>query len=298
MGALMYAGFYGLTERPFELTPNPRYLFLSPRHFEALTMLQYGTCRRNGLTLLIGDAGTGKTTLVNAALEAQRGPKGSTVYLTNPALTREEFFEFLADGFGLSRDAAVSKSRFLLELSKSLADQRTAGFVSVLIIDEAQSLPDALLEEVRLLANIETTTEKLLSIILIGQPELADRLNATSMRQLKQRVALRCELTALDLKETATYIGTRLRVAGGDGTKIFAVSAIEAIYRASAGIPRIISVICENALISGFALKRRPIGPDIVDEVCRDLAIGAPAHVITPPAEAPVDEEPQPFSFF
>ena len=294
----MYERFYGLGERPFELTPNPRYLFLSPRHTEALTMLQYGTCRRNGLTLLIGDAGTGKTTLVYAALEAHRGPNGFTVYLTNPALTRDEFFEFLADGFGLSREAGASKSRFLLELSKSLADQRAAGCVSALIIDEAQCLPDALLEEVRLLANIETTTEKLLSIILIGQPELADRLNASSMRQLKQRVALRCELAALDLGETTAYIGTRIRVAGGDGATIFTGAAIESIYRASGGIPRIISVICENALISGFALKQRPIGPEIVDEVCRDLAIGVPADVITPHAEAPGDGQPQRFSFF
>ena len=294
----MYERFYGLSERPFELTPNPRYLFLSPRHSEALTMLQYGTCRRNGLTLLIGDAGTGKTTLVHAALEAHQGPNGFTVFLTNPALTRDEFFEFLADGFGLSQEARASKSRFLLELSRLLADRRAAGCVSALIIDEAQCLPDALLEEVRLLANIETTTEKLLSIILIGQPELADRLNASSMRQLKQRVALRCELAALDLAETTAYIGTRIRVAGGDGATVFTSSAIEAIYGASGGIPRIISVICENALISGFALKRRPIGPEIIDEVCRDLAIGVPANVIDPPAEAPGDEQPQRFSFF
>jgi len=294
----MYERFYGLSERPFELTPNPRYLFLSPRHSEALTMLQYGTCRRNGLTLLIGDAGTGKTTLVHAALEAHHGPNGFTVFLTNPALTRDEFFEFLADGFGLSQEARASKSRLLLELSRLLADRRAAGCVSALIIDEAQCLPDALLEEVRLLANIETTTEKLLSIILIGQPELADRLNASSMRQLKQRVALRCELAALDPAETTAYIGTRIRVAGGDGATVFTSSAIEAIYGASGGIPRIISVICENALISGFALKRRPIGPETIDEVCRDLAIGVPANVIDPPAEAPGDEQPQRFSFF
>ena len=213
-------------------------------------------------------------------------------------MTRDEFFESLAIGFGLSREAGTSKTRFLVELSQSLADQLAAGRVTALIIDEAQSLPDALLEEVRLLANIETTTQKLLSIILIGQPELADRLNASSMRQLKQRVALRCELSALDLGETAAYIGTRIRVAGGDRAAIFTASAIAEIYRASTGIPRIISVICENALISGFAVKRRPIGPEIVEEVCRDLAIGVPAAVITPPAEAPGDGEPQPFSFF
>jgi general secretion pathway protein A len=305
VGALMYERFYGLGERPFELTPNPRYLFLTERHVEALTMLQYGICRRNGITLLIGDAGTGKTTLVYAALEAHYGPNTFSMYLTNPVLTRDEFFESLADGFGLSSEAGTSKSRFLLELSKSLADRQAAGGVSALIIDEAQCLPDALLEEVRLFANIETTTDKLLSIILIGQPELADRLNASSMRQLKQRVALRCELSALDLSETTAYIGTRIRVAGGDSTTIFTGPAIDAVHRASGGIPRTVSVICENALISGFALKRRPIGPEIVDEVCRDLAIGGPAEIIAPPAEvivpppaAPRDEQPQGFSFF
>jgi general secretion pathway protein A len=298
VGTLMYERFYGLRERPFELTPNPRYLFLSHRHAEALTMLKYGSCRRNGLTLLIGDAGTGKTTLVQAALEAQRGGNAFSVYVTNPALTRDEFFEFLAWGFGLSGEARTSKSRFLLDLTCSLADRQASGGASALIIDEAQCLPDVLLEEVRLLGNIESPTEKLLSIILIGQPELADRLNAPSMRQLKQRVALRCTLSKLDLDETAAYIGTRLRIAGAEGATLFTRPAIETIYRASGGIPRTISVICENALISGFALKRHLIGPEIIDEVCRDLNIGVAADVVTPSAKPSNDEQPQRFSFF
>jgi general secretion pathway protein A len=296
MGALMYEHFYGLRERPFELTPNPRYLFLSPGHSEALTMLQYGSCRRNGLTLLIGDAGTGKTTLVHAALEAQRGGNAFSVYVTNPALTREEFFEFLAWGFNLSPEARTSKSRFLLDLTHSLADRQATGGVSALIIDEAQCLSDTLLEEVRLLGNIESPTEKLLSIILIGQPELAERLSAPSLRQLQQRVALRCTLSPLGVDEASAYIDTRIRVAGGEWTSVFTRSAVEAVHRGSRGIPRTISVICENALISGFALQRRPIGPDIVNEVCRDFELerrpdagGAPA-----PAEAPA----RPFSFF
>src|SRR5207248_10148745 len=161
---LMYERFYGLQERPFELTPNPRYLFMSARHSEALTMLQYGSFRRNGTTLLTGDAGTGKTTLVHAALEAQRGGNAFSVYVTNPALTRDEFFEFLAWGFNLSAEARTSKSRFLLDLTQSLADRQAAAGVSALIIDEAQCLSDELLEEVRLLGNIESPTEKLLSI--------------------------------------------------------------------------------------------------------------------------------------
>jgi general secretion pathway protein A len=276
MGAVMYEQFYGLRERPFELTPNPRYLFLSPRHAEALTTLQYGTCRRNGLTLLIGDAGTGKTTLVYAALERQRAENALHVFLTNPALTRDEFFDFLACGFGLSTEARTSKSRFLLELSASLVERSDDGGAAALIVDEAQCLSDAVLEEIRLLGNIETTSQKLLSIILIGQPELGERLNASALRQLKQRVALRCTLAALDLPETTAYIGTRIGVAGGDAASIFARAAIEAAYVASGGIPRTISVICENALINGFALGQRPIGADVIAEVCRDYAIPLP----------------------
>ncbi len=292
----MYERFYGLHERPFELTPNPRYLFLSARHSEALTMLEYGSCRRNGLTLLIGDAGTGKTTLVYRALEAQRGSNAFSVYLTNPALTRDEFFEFLACGFGLSREARTSKSRFLLDLTQSLADREAAHGVSALIIDEAQCLSDTLLEEVRLLGNIESATEKLLSIILIGQPELAERLNAPSMRQLKERVALRCSLSALTMEETSAYIDTRIRVAGGEWTSVFTRAAVEAIHRGSRGIPRTISVICENACISGLALARRPIGPDIIDEVCRDFDLEAPPDPGV--VKAREDADPQPFSFF
>jgi len=273
----MYETFYGLAERPFELTPNPRYLLLTPRHAEALTMLEYGCSRHNGLTLLIGEAGTGKTTLVYAALESpQRSAHACNVFLGNPALTRGEFFEFLAAGFGLSGDAARSKSRFLIELSQSLTERREAGGTSALIIDEGQCLSDELLEEIRLLANLATASETLISIILIGQPELAARLNASAMRQLKQRVALRCTLTSLDQTETTAYITTRVRVAGGDAATILTRPAIDAVYGASGGIPRTISVICENALISGFALRQRPIDTDIIVEVCRDYDIEPP----------------------
>jgi general secretion pathway protein A len=261
-------------------------------------MLQYGSSRRNGLTLLIGEAGTGKTTLVYAALEAQRSSSAFHVLLTNPALTREEFFDFLAVGFGLSAEARTSKSQFLIELPRSLADRQQAGGASALIIDEAQCLSDALLEEIRLLGNIETPTEKLLSIILIGQPELTDRLNASAMRQLKQRVALRCALAALDVGETTAYISTRIGVAGGDAATVFTRTAIAAIYRASGGIPRTISVICENALINGFALKHRPIDTEIIAEVCRDHLIELPAEAAAPPPATPDETSPEPFSFF
>lgn len=267
----MYQTFYGLRERPFELTPNPRFLLMTSRHREALTTLEYGLSARTGVALLVGDAGTGKTTTVHAALESQSAKQTLVVYLNNPALTREEFIEFLAAGFGLSAEAAKSKTVCLAELTELLVARREAGTMTALIIDEAQCMPDALLEEVRLLANIESASDKLLSIILAGQPEIATRLNHPSLRQLKQRIGLRCTLTALDAAETSAYIAARVRVAGGDAVALFTPEAVETIHRRSGGIPRTISVISDNALVCGFALDRRVIDRNIVLEVCDDF---------------------------
>jgi general secretion pathway protein A len=275
----MYERFYGLEERPFDLTPNPRYLFLTAKHREGLSHLHYGVSGSKGITLLIGDAGTGKTTLVHAALEKQREQDACTVYLSNPMLTRAEFFEFLAWGFGLDSSVGESKTRFLVDLTQRLVDRRAAGNATALIIDEAQCLPDDLLEEIRLLANIETAVDKLLPVVLVGQPELADRLNEPSLRQLKQRVALRCVLPALDGSETAAYIANRVRIAGGDSRQLFTPQAIATIFERSRGIPRTISVICDNALVSGFASDERPVGRDLVIEVCRDFDFHAAAPV-------------------
>jgi general secretion pathway protein A len=270
----MYERFYGLLELPFELTPNPRYLFLTARHRGALCNLQYGITARRGITLLIGEAGTGKTTLVHAALGLVQRDDVRCVYLNNPTLTRAEFVEFLAHGFGLSDEAKRSKAVFLRELERVLIARLAQGLVSALLVDEAQSLPHELLEETRLLANMETATDKLLPVVLAGQPELADRLNEPSLRQLKQRVALRCDLGPLQLHETASYIAARLVRAGGRSAEIFTREAVEAIHTRSRGIPRTISVICDNALIGGFAADRRPVDREIVFEVCRDLDFG------------------------
>ena len=266
----MYEQFYGLQTRPFELSPDPRFLLLTRGHREALSTLQYAVSGRKGVALLIGEAGTGKTTLIHAALATQQ-PDRMTVFLSNPALTRDEFFEFLADGFQMPPDAGMSKTRLLLSLTRRLRERQEMGGVTALIIDEAQCLSDGLLEEVRLLANIETATEKLLSIILVGQPELAERLNQPSLRQIKQRVGLRCALAPLDRAEAAAYIATRIQVAGGECAGLFERSAIDMIYERSGGIPRTMSVICDNALVAGFALDRRPVDHEIVLEVCRDL---------------------------
>jgi general secretion pathway protein A len=193
------------------------------------------------------------------------------VTISNPSLTRKEFVQFLARGFKLSAEAARSKTVMLQELEELLVATRARGQSIALVVDEAQALSDELLEEVRLLANIETDEEKLLPLVLAGQPELATRLNERSLRQLKQRVSLRSEIAPLDLSETAAYVASRVRAAGGEPVKLFSREAIRAIHEHSRGIPRTISVICDNALLSGFALGAQPVTQEIVLEVCRDF---------------------------
>jgi general secretion pathway protein A len=289
----VYLDFFGLAERPFDLTVNPKFLYLTASHREALSNLQYGITARVGVTVLVGEAGTGKTTLIRATL-ASKNAKTYAVYLNNPALTRDEFLKFLSREFHLGEAAASCKTTMLEQLGRALTRFRDKGFSTALIIDEAQSIPHELLEEIRLLSNVETSTEKLLSIVLAGQPELADRLNERSLRQLKQRVELRCELRLLTLEETSSYIAARIRTAGGNATTIFTREAVEAIHQASRGIPRTISVLCNNALTTAFALRERPIGPDIVDEVCRDFDLEQSADRSTPfaaPAAQPLPRQ-------
>jgi len=279
----MYEQYYGLHERPFDLTPNPRFLFLTAKHREALSTLEYGISLRRGIIVLIGQVGTGKTTLVRTVLDSFRPPANRCVSVSNPTLTRNEFFELLTAEFGLSGEAATSKARFLLELEQGIVERRRSRGVTALIIDEAQGLPDVLLEEVRLLANIETVTEKLLPVVLVGQPELGERLEQNSLRQLKQRVALRCEIGPLDIRETAAYIAGRIRIAGGNATEIFTRDAVAAIFERSHGIPRTISVICDNALVNGFATDVKPINRQIILEVCRDLELRGRQAGAAPP---------------
>ena len=279
----MYQRFYGLREPPFELTSNPRFLYLTARHREALSNLQYGLSSARAVTLLVGEAGTGKTTLLKAALESERCRHVGAIYLNNPALTRGEFVRMLADRFALGPEAAQSKAVLLGELERVLRERRSRGEITALVIDEAQSLSDELLEEVRLLANIETPTEKLLPLILAGQPELATRLEEPGLRQLKQRVALRCEISVFDLPETAAYIASRIRTAGGEASRLFTREAVMLIHTHSGGIPRTISVMCDNALVNGFALERQPVDREIVLEVCRDFRLAS----TTPREESP-----------
>jgi type II secretory pathway predicted ATPase ExeA len=296
----MYQRYYGLQELPFELTPNPKYLYLTPRHREALSNLEYGLFSAKSITVLIGEAGTGKTTLLRAALESERCASVRCVYLSNPALTREEFVRMLAHRFDLSAEAATSKAALLRELEQALHDRRRHGEITALVVDEAQSLSVELLEEIRLLANIETTNERLLPLVLAGQPELSDRLEASNLRQLKQRVALRCEITPFELPETAAYIASRIRTAGGVPSQLFTRESVSLIHEYSRGIPRTVSVICDNALVSGMALERQPVDRTIVLEVCRDFMfqrssssrVGSDSDGRYAPPEQPLPEVP------
>lgn len=280
----MYERFYGLAERPFDLTPNWRYLYLTPTHREALTAIQYGISARRGIVVVLGEAGTGKTTIVRSAIRALKRSDVRHVYLTNPMLTRAEFLKFLSQAFHLTPGTADCKVDLIRELTDQLKRQHSAAKATVLIVDEAQSMPHELLEEIRLLANIETPSAKLLQVVLLGQPELADRLNDPSLRQLKQRIAIRCALKPLDLKSTAALIAGRIRVAGGKPAELFTSRAIELVYLHSGGVPRTINVICDNALLSGYAADVRPISGDIIEEVCREFDLPRRPHLVIEPA--------------
>jgi general secretion pathway protein A len=274
----MYEAFYGLAERPFDLTPNPRFLYITPRQREALANLRFGLTTPRGLTLLLGEAGAGKTTLLQAMLAELASTSHQVVLISNPTLTRHEFYQHLAQSFQLSESAAESKTHFLFELRRELVEREKTGRCTAIVLDEAQSAPYHLLEEIRLLGNLETPTTKLLNVVLSGQPELAERLNDPTLRQLKQRVSLRCELGPFDLRNTASYIAGRLRIAGGNAAEVFTQKAVIEIFEFSHGLPRTINVIADNSLIGGFAAQVKPVTAAIVQEVCADFDIRQPGE--------------------
>jgi general secretion pathway protein A len=280
----MYERFYGFREGPFELTANPKYLFFTAQHREALCHLEYGISAAKPVTLLIGDAGTGKSTLLRAALASERCRHVTCVLIDNPTLTRAEFFQTLAARFELGDKAEASKASLLGSLEAVIRRRHGRRELTALVVDEAQAIPDEILEEIRLLANLETPTSKLLPVVLAGQPELSERLKQPGLRQLKQRVALRCELKPLDLPDTAAYIASRIRTAGGDPANIFTREAVTLIHEYSRGLPRTISVMCDNALTSGFALDQRPVDGEVVREVIRDFDLHKADGAAAPPA--------------
>jgi general secretion pathway protein A len=278
----VYKEYFGLTELPFELTANTRYLFLTDAQREALSVLQYGLFAAKAITLLTGEAGTGKTTLLKAALLSERCRAVRGIYVDNPLLTSDDFVRMLALKFELGTDAVVSKSVLLSRLEQALRERRAKGEITALVVDEAQALNTGALEELRLLANFETPTQKLLPLVLAGQPELGERLEQPELRQLKQRVSLRCEVEAFELNQTAGYIAGRLTAAGGVPSRLFTQEAIRLIHANSGGIARSINVICDNALVAAMAARHTRVDSAIVLEVCRDLKLAAPLAPTAP----------------
>ena len=288
----MYKEFYGLRANPFNVNPDPRYLFLTRHTEEALACLTYGIQSRKGFVLLTGEVGTGKTTLINKLLEWLRLQQVATAFVFNSRLNVPQFLDYMMADFGIPCDSKA-KSQILLRLYNWLLDRYRAGETAVLIVDEAQNLTDEVLEEIRMLTNLETFTEKLLQIVLVGQPELEHKLRQPQLRQLRQRLTLRAKTHPLTLEETKAYVQQRLRIAGSNGQQIFDPAAIENVFRYAGGIPRVINLLCEHCLVSGFVDQQKIIGPQTVDSVARDfdLSTNPATAVVTTPPRAPASDK-------
>jgi len=261
----VYAEFYGLKELPFALTPDPRFIYFTPSHTEVMANLHYGIESGKGLVVVTGEVGTGKTTILRWMM--QRLDRTVLVaYIFNPRLSVAEFYQHVATLLDVQK--WETKSELLLELGRALESRHSRGLRTVLIIDEAQGLSPHVLEEIRLLSNFESDTAKQLQIVLTGQPELREVLNNPDLRQLKQRVALRCIIKPLpNIEETDRYITSRLLVAGAERTDVFSPNAIDYIFRCSEGIPRNINNLCDNALLAGYAAGETTINRSIIEDI-------------------------------
>jgi len=264
----MYLKFYNLESEPFSLSPDPRFLFLAPSHKEALAYLKYGLIQQKGFVVITGEVGTGKTTLIYSLLD-QMPKEIVTAFISNPTLTRDEFLSMLAEEYGLGE--IKNKADFLVKLSYFLEDSLEKKRNVVLIIDEAHRLDAEILEEIRLLSNLETPNAKLINIILTGQPEFLQILNHKDFRALRQRVTLRYVLKPLTLEETIAYIQLRLARAGAKDVGLFTQEAMEAIFYYSKGIPRVINLLCDHALLTGFVKETKIIDDNIVKECAKEL---------------------------
>jgi general secretion pathway protein A len=270
----MYKSFFNLKRNPFEITPDPSFLFPTRRHNEALAALYYGVRRHKGFVVMTGEVGTGKTLLVRCLLQLLNRKDVAYAYVFNSRLSPVEFLQYIAGDLGLNT-AGKNKSELLLELSNYLISRYQQKLTTVLVVDEAHHLEVEVLEEIRLLTNLETAERKLLQILLVGQPELDLKLDSFELRQLKQRIALRSQLEPLSLEETSGYIQRRLQLAGANShtALLFPPETIARVYRHSSGIPRLINTVCENALITAFARQSHTVGTDIVDEVAADFRL-------------------------
>jgi general secretion pathway protein A len=275
----MYEKYFGFVDLPFRVTPEPRYFYSNPVYQEALATLRYGIEARKGFIVITGEVGTGKTTLLKIFMSGAETII-HTAFVFNPTLSFTKLLRFILRDLGVtpSRD---DKSTLLEQLNEYLMQQLKKGHIVALLLDEAQKLSDDLLEELRLLSNFETDEDKLIQIVLMGQPELAERLNQPELRQLKQRVTLRCRLAPLNGRDIHQYIDFRLKTAGYQGEGLFDQKAVEKIAAYSTGIPRLINVICDNALLTAYATAKDKISPEIIEEVVSDLQLSVPRQIET-----------------
>jgi general secretion pathway protein A len=270
----MYKSFYNLQRNPFEITPDPSFLFPTARHNEALASLYYGVTAHRGFVVLTGEVGTGKTLILRSLLGLLQRRDIAFALIFNPTLSPLEFMRYIARDFGLPV-GDKAKDELIHVLNGFLLQRHQKGLTTILVVDEAHHLSLEILEEIRLLTNLETSQQKLLQIVLAGQPELDQKLDSHELRQLKQRIALRCHLDPLSPNETREYMRRRLRIAGAPAANgIFSGPAIEAVFRHSRGIPRLINTIAENALLSGYAKHAATITSEIIEGVARDLRLG------------------------
>ena len=268
----MYLDFYGLKEKPFNATPDPKFLYLTPGHREALAQLIYGVQEHKGFIVLTGEVGTGKTTLLQTLLQ-RLDSTTAVAFVFNSTLPFDDILEYVLEDFGIGKTVS-SRAQRLVALNNFLVDRRRAGQNTVLIIDEAQNLEPDTLEQVRLLSNFETPTDKLLQILLVGQPELKVRLQLPQLRQLKQRIGLRCAIPPMTPEETRDYIRSRLRVAGARDLNLFNEAAVRRIAEYAGGIPRVVNIVCDHALLIGYADQTRHIGRELIERAIKYLEEG------------------------
>lgn len=293
----MYKAYFGLTRNPFELTPDPTCFVATRRHNEALAALYYGVRWHKGFVVVTGEVGTGKTMLLRCLLNLLKDSQDvAYAYIFNSRLSTTEFLQYILTDLGIPA-AGRNKSEMLFDFGKFLISRGENNQTTVLIVDEAHALSDDLLEEIRLLSNLETTDTKLLQIVLVGQPELDLKLDSEHLRQLKQRVALRAQLRELDLDEAQEYIAQRMQIAGApeEAAPVFPPESVLAIHRHSKGLPRLINTICENSLIAAFAQQLRQVTPEIVDKVAADFRLNvvhpAPASQPAPNGVRPAETQ-------
>jgi general secretion pathway protein A len=273
----MYNAFFGFAENPFNLSPDPSFLFRSAQHEEVLANLVYGVQSRKGFIVLSGEVGTGKTTMLECLRDFLASQQVAYASLFNSRLTPEQFFEMVAYDFDL-RCSRTSKTEVLFALNQMLLERANVGRNTVLIVDEAHNLEWEVLEEIRLLGNLENRRGKLLQIVLAGQQELDRKLEAPEYRQLKQRIALRCILKPMDIKESVAYINSRLAVAGMTDQQVFPADLLAEIHYRAQGIPRLINAVCDNVLLTAFAMETKVASLEMLDEVTMDMRLDYPGQ--------------------